>query len=103
MWPVSQDLSYYHGLLVTTQELFSTTQGQFSLCLGTLGATVFLKVSNQVCGVHTSRDNARPPLSLIVLVVWDMKAVPVRPRQASDLDYTQSAIGSQDTLGTWHI
>ena len=42
-------------------------------------------------------------LSLIVLVVWDMREVPVMPRHASDIYTTQSASGSQYTLETWHM
>ena len=45
--------------------------------------------------MYTDRDIARAILSLIMLVVWDMKAVPVRLRQASDLYSTQSASGSR--------
>ena len=50
--------------LVTAQELFSKCiylgfeipQEQVSICFGFLSATAFLKASNQVCGMPTSKD-----------------------------------------------
>ena len=55
--------------LVTAQELFSKCiylgfeipQEQVSICFGFLSATAFLKVSNQVCGMHASKyiDNGK--------------------------------------------